>query len=166
MEGKSSFYKIAFFVLFTAVLLTVVGIIAYFAGKGNLNLGFLPKVSSPTPFQETEVIKVKTPTPNPIETPISSDKDFIREAVYTKTGLNDELAEITISKNTGLFATGGVKEYEAVGGAYFLAAKVNGKWICVYDGQATPKCSEISQYNFPKDMVPECLDSAGKIITR
>jgi len=73
---------------------------------------------------------------------------------------------VTISENTGQFAKGGIKEYEAVGGAYWIAAKTNEGWVCVYDGQSQPTCEQIAPYNFPTDMVPECLDENGKVVER
>jgi hypothetical protein len=38
-------------------------------------------------------------------------------------------------------------------GGWFLAAKVNGNWKLVFDGNGTPFCDEIASYNFPADMI-------------
>lgn len=109
----------------------------------------------------TEVVLTPTPTIDPVQ-----EEPLIKQAVYDKTGLDESEALVTINKNTGFVATGGIKEYEAVGGAYWLAAKTSEGWVCVYDGQAQPTCTQIAPYNFPKDMVPECLDTNGKVVKR
>jgi hypothetical protein len=97
---------------------------------------------------------------------ITNEDDLIKTAVFKLTGLDKTKAEVTISKNSGQYAKGTIKEFEAVGGAYWIAAKTASGWVGVYAGQATPKCSQIAPYDFPKDMVPECLDENNKLIIR
>jgi len=107
------------------------------------------------------------PTPTPEEaapTPTVDESGLIKQAVFKKTGLDATQAEVSINKNTGQHATGNIKEFEAVGGAYWLAAKTTEGWVCVYDGQSQPTCEQIAPYNFPKDMVPECLDENGQVV--
>ena len=118
---------------------------------------------TPTPEQVSPTEKI---TPTGKTTPTIDESDLIKQAVFKKTGLNASQAEVSINKNTGQHATGNIKEFEAVGGAYWLAAKTEDGWVCVYDGQAQPTCTQIAPYNFPKDMVPECLDQNGKIVKR
>jgi len=126
-------------------------------------------VSSPTPEVPTPT-SIVTLTPSltfvPSPTPLVDETNLINQAVFAKTGLDETKAEVSINQNTGKHAKGNIKEFEAVGGAYWLAAKTDTGWIGVYDGQANPSCSEISPYNFPKDMVPECLDTNGKVVKR
>lgn len=117
---------------------------------------------------------IKKPSPSASPNPSSSavpvvtvdETELIKQAVYSYTGLNKTTAEININRNTGQHATGTIKEYEAVGGAYWLAARQPAGWIGVYAGQAQPECAKIEGYDFPKDMVPECLNSAGKVVKR
>ena len=45
----------------------------------------------------------------------------------------------------------------------FLAAKVNDSWNLVYDGQGSIICLAIGSYNFPVDMVEECVGGDGSI---
>jgi len=116
-----------------------------------------------------EVVPSPQPTPTPEEaapTPTVDESGLIKQAVFKKTGLDATQAEVSINKNTGQHATGNIKEFEAVGGAYWLAAKTDEGWVCVYDGQSLPTCVQIAPYNFPKDMVPECLDKNGKVVKR
>lgn len=150
-----SSWKIAFFALLALIIIGA-NIFAWYyfvRGKASTSTSVPLTVSSPSPSPEM-VVSVVDETPQ------------IKEAVFRLTGLDPTKAEVTINKNTGQFATGNIKEFEAVGGAYWIAAKVANNWLGVYAGQATPKCSEISSYNFPKDMVPECLDNSNNVIKR
>jgi hypothetical protein len=50
----------------------------------------------------------------------------------------------------------------------WFAAKVNGIWKLVWDGNGQINCSDIAAYPaFPTDMIPECWDTTtNKVITR
>jgi hypothetical protein len=50
----------------------------------------------------------------------------------------------------------------------WFAAKVEGKWTLVYDGNGIILCSEVAPYpDFPKTMIPECWDGkTNKIVVR
>jgi phenylpyruvate tautomerase PptA (4-oxalocrotonate tautomerase family) len=82
-----------------------------------------------------------------------SDADAIRAALAAHLGSNDNDLKIVIDENTGTYARGGVDN------GYFLAAKVDGQWQIVADGQAMPDCQIVDQYGFPPSMVPECQGS-------
>lgn len=48
-----------------------------------------------------------------------------------------------------------------------LAAKVNGTWKLIWDGNGTISCASIDPYNFPVSMVPECWnETTGKSVKR
>ncbi len=49
------------------------------------------------------------------------------------------------------------------GGYYILAAKVDGKWQKVLEGNGIPTCKEVIPYNFPRDIIPSCLDEEGNL---
>ena len=83
-----------------------------------------------------------------------SDEATIHAALAAHLGAKLEDLSIVIGQNTGTHARG------AVDNGYFLAAKVDGDWQIVADGQAMPDCAVVSEYNFPPAMVPECQDSA------
>ena len=84
-----------------------------------------------------------------------SDEDALKAALGAHLGRNVNDLKITVSQNTGSHARGGVEN------GYFLAAKVNGQWQIVADGQGALDCQIIAQYNFPASMVPECSGSSG-----
>src|SRR4030042_2781288 len=150
------------------IFIIVIGLLslAFFFG---LKYRQIPGEVVPTPTPEVTNIPTPQPTPTPEEmvpTPTVDESELIKKAVFKKTGLDVTQAEVTINKNTGQYATGNIKEFEAVGGAYWLAAKTDEGWVCVYDGQSQPTCEQIDVYNFPKDMVPECLDENGEVVER
>lgn len=159
-----NWWKTGFFTLLVLVIIGANIFAWYFLVKGKTSPPAGGPVSSPTPIATIKPTVASTPAPTP---PVGGDETaLIKQAVYKKTGLNETTAEVTINKNTGKHATGNIKEYEAVGGAYWLAAKTSTGWVCVYDGQSQPTCEQIAPYNFPKDMVPECLDASGNVISR
>lgn len=149
-------WKIGFFTFLALLIIGLNVFVWFFWGKE-----IVPQIKiTPSPTPLPEITQEITPTP------MASEEELIKQAIFKKTGLNTSQAEVSINKNTGQHATGNIKEFEAVGGAYWLAAKTNGDWVCVYDGQAQPTCKQIAPYNFPKDMVPECLDENGKVVKR
>jgi hypothetical protein len=79
-----------------------------------------------------------------------SDDDALKESLAAHLGMNVNDLTIVINENTGSYARGGVDN------GYFLAAKVNGQWQIVADGQGALDCQVLSQYSFPPSMVPEC----------
>jgi len=52
-----------------------------------------------------------------------------------------------------VFGSGGIGE-----GGNFLAAKVDGFWRLVFDGNGGISCIEIEPYNFPKEMISDCYN--------
>ncbi|MCK4588413.1 hypothetical protein KAT60_01190 [Candidatus Woesebacteria bacterium] len=158
MEGQGNIWKSAFLTLFIFVLLGAVGVFAYLLGAKKLSLP--GKAVTPTPTTLPQL------SPSPVLSPTQDETDLIKAAIYTLTGLDEVKAEVIIDQNTGIHAKGGIREYGAVGGAYWIAAKSDGEWIGVYAGQTHPTCNEIASYDFPTDMVPECLDSSGKVVIR
>jgi hypothetical protein len=70
-------------------------------------------------------------------------------------GVDANGLSVTIKENTGTHARGNVDN------GYFLAAKVNGNWVIVADGQGVIDCNVVTQYNFPNSMVPECAGSSS-----
>nr|MBI5455625.1 hypothetical protein [Candidatus Levybacteria bacterium] len=136
----------------------IIGLFFYFSASKNNNP---TSVSLPTPT----IFPTAAPTITPL--PTADDLSAIREALAIKLGISAGNLDVSISKNTGEYAKGNVKEKTSqTGGGYYLAAKAEGKWVIVYDGQSAPTCKQLESYNFPKDMVPECLNLSGKVITR
>ena len=48
----------------------------------------------------------------------------------------------------------------------FLAVKVDGEWKLVHDGQGTVPCLVVAEYNFPVDVVKECVGGDGTLEDR
>ena len=155
-------WKIGFFTLLALLIIGANVFVWFFWGKNTLP----EKNTQITPTPTPEITTNLNPTPT-MEITSPDEEALIRAAIYKKSGTKESEYLITISKNTGQFATGGIKpRQEGVGGAYWLAAKTGNNWIGVYDGQAQPECEQINLYNFPKDMVPECMGKNGEVVTR
>ena len=155
MKNKE-FWKTGF-ILISVILVLLVGLISFLFGRGDIKLDGNNKENSSSATEKPLV----TSTPNSV-----LEIEAIKQAVYEKTGLNNLTADITVNEYTLNYAKGGVKEKEAIGGAYFIAAKVDSKWICVYDGQSHPMCEELESYNFPKEMVSECINENNIVVER
>ena len=84
-----------------------------------------------------------------------SDEDALKAALAAHLGTDVNSLAITISENIGSHARGGVDN------GYFLAAKVNGQWQIVADGQGAIDCNIVAQYGFPAYMVPECSSTSN-----
>ena len=147
-------WKTAFISLIGIIVLAAVGFGAYFFGQGKISTSVFPTISSSPTFSATPA-------------PTVDDESAIKQAVYTKFNSDATKLNVTVSKIDGNYATGGIVDVGSeVGGGYFLAAKWQGNWVIVYDGQAHPTCAQIAPYNFPVTMVAECLDASGKVVKR
>ncbi len=132
---------------------------AYFFGKQNT------KEISPSPASTS------TPRP-PSASPVStikgeSDNDLIKQALFKKNNWKEsDGLTVTVTTNDGTYASGGVTGQG--GGGYFFAAKVNGVWEIVADGNGVITCSSLTNYpTYPKTLIPECFDEAtGKTVIR
>ena len=65
---------------------------------------------------------------------------------------------VTISKREGDYLVGSVKFAGEDAGAHVLAAKVNGSWKIIFDGNGMWTCDIVDVVDFPSTLVPECLD--------
>ncbi len=77
--------------------------------------------------------------------------------------------KVTISKNDGTYASGGVREIGAeTGGGMWFAKKVNGIWKIVTDGNGVTLCSSLVAYpDYPVSLIPQCYDDKkGTLISR
>jgi len=115
-----------------------------------------PEFESPSP--QPQEVTIPTPAtdeepPPSVEDIHPSDEEAIRAALAAHLGANASDLTVTITQNTGAHARGGVDN------GYFLAAKVDGVWQIVADGQAMPDCAVVAQYGFPPALVPECQDA-------
>lgn len=117
-----------------------------------------PAMVATTEIQPTEQL-VQNASPEETDQ-LDDDALALRRALAARFGVSPDEIAFVITEQTEEHATGGVP------GGYFLAAREEGTWVIVYDGQATPSCTEIAPYNFPVDMVPECLDGENNLVVR
>lgn len=145
----------------TAVVIFVAATIYY---KG------LPNFTTPKGLSvvSTEVASA-TPVPTPSATPDSTNEDLssiIKAALVKKHGASAASLNVTVSKIEGDYAKGGASG-EGGGGMWF-AAKLNGTWTLVWDGNGIVTCNDVSPFpGFPVSMIPECWNtSTNKMVTR
>jgi len=84
----------------------------------------------------------------------------IKEAIVAENnGEGSTTLEVTLSQIDGDFAKGMASDQG--GGGMWFAAKVNGEWELVWDGNGIIQCSDLTNYpDFPTSMIPECYDDA------
>ena len=147
------------YLILSTLLLAILALTAC----GTFEIGLEGKVtplfsieSEANPPEGTPIIPMEQPT----EIPVINDDTAIQEALAHSLGVSIEELEFSISENTGAFAKGGVSN------GYFLAAKDGEGWVILYDGQAAPPCQPVDEYQFPFDMVPECMAAGNQVVTR
>ncbi len=165
------FLKIALSILIS-LLLIVVGAVGFWFFQKNYELKKKTSASpTPTPAaaslttsqSEESLAPLVSPEPVPQASPApaKSDLELLREAFAAKYSHPVAEAEVTISKQTGPYVSGGIHFTGQTGGGWFLAYKqADGTWVIVADGNGTVPCEAIEPYNFPVDLVPECWDDS------
>lgn len=118
------------------------------------------------PTEEPMVTDVLSPTATPSSF-LESDTELIRAAFADRHGKTVEETNINISKYNGTHAWGSGKFEGEIAGAWLLAYKdpISG-WMIVDAGNGTITCEIIAPYDFPVDMVPECVDNEGTVVIR
>lgn len=126
------------------LLLTTLLIVILFFG-----FYFFRTKSTSTPIHVTSTPVVKE----------ESAKDQITHALSQKNNWDASRVELNITTIEGDFAKGNVKLKDEMGGGLWFAARVNGDWKIVYDGNGIITCDQLGNYqNFPKDLIPSCYD--------
>ena len=124
-----------------------------------------PQILDPSPTYQSQ--PTSEPTVASLLTPTSKpDSQGIKEAMAKKHNKSMADVEITVSKIDSTHAWGSVKFAGEMGGGWFLAFKNPDGWIIVDDGNGTISCETIAPYNFPPDMVSECVDKNGNLIKK
>lgn len=145
-------------------IIAIIGIWGYFLYTNIFALTSESEVAEITknlPSPTTFVIPTDQPTPTSSQ---SADTDQIKQAFANKHGKPVTDLNLKVAENNGLFAHGTISFVGDNGGAWWLAAKVKGVWVAVQDGNGYVPCNSVVDYNFPKSMIPECVDSKGKLI--
>lgn len=164
VENKSHkrYAKIIWLVVIIATL-SVLGLVGWLSFKLINNKSVERDVGQAVPSAQN----TQNASPSIQKADTESDYDLLKKAVSEKTGIPINKIVLEISENTGKHAKGLISEKdEQFGGGYWLALKTDGRWTIVYDGQNTPECAVVDPSGFPIQMVPECYDSSGNVITR
>lgn len=90
----------------------------------------------------------------------SSDEQTIKSLLDTKYNLDPSDTKLTLVENRGDYAVGGFNEIASpAGGGQWFAAKVDGNWQIVYDGNGVITCDYLDNYpDYPVDLIPSCWD--------
>jgi hypothetical protein len=116
-----------------------------------------------------ENIQENTQTETTVEPVTVSDEEAIKGLLDKKYGNDPKTTSLTISNNEGDYAKGGygMSDPQGGGGLWF-AAKVDGNWEIVYDGNGIITCDRLNNYpNYPVSFIPECWNSnLNKMIER
>lgn len=152
------------------IIFSLISLILFSACSVNINLNEPNKTSDPETNNQTPiptVQSVETPTPKPTTTPLTeiSINDQLTNFFANKFNKPSEDMILTISKNTGTHASGGIKFQGEIAGGMWLAYKnASNNWIVVFDGNGTIPCESVEPHNFPTSMVPECWDETNSQI--
>lgn len=84
-----------------------------------------------------------------------STKEQITELYSQK---YNQPVDIEILTDTGTFAKGIYNDPTSSGGIWFAAKTANG-WELASAGNGVVSCQDINKYNFPADMIPQCIDT-------
>jgi hypothetical protein len=149
-----------FIAIFVTAVLVFLGATIYYKGFPSF-----PSYNK-TPVSTESAIVLETPSPKPTADESTDLPVLIKTALILKHGSNAESLNVTVSKIEGNFASGGASGQG--GGGMWFAAKVNGNWKLVWDGNGQINCTDIIAYpDFPTTMIPECWDTTtNKIVTR
>ncbi|MCX6704518.1 MAG: hypothetical protein NTZ07_03695 [Candidatus Woesebacteria bacterium] len=150
-----------FIAIFVTAVLVFLGATVYYKG-----VPVFPSYNKSPVSTESAVVET---TPSPSPTPAVDESvdlaKVIKAALIAKHGPDAGLLNITVAKIEGNYASGGASAQ--AGGGMWLAAKVNGVWKLVWDGNGQINCSDIVSYPlFPTDMIPECWDSVTQKIVK
>ena len=120
-----------------------------------------PTVPSSLPSVTPTVQVTTAPTSVPSLTPTVDEssllKTVIKQALVAKHGDSANELTISVSKIVGDYASGGASA--SGGGGMWFAAKVNGEWKLVWDGNGVILCQDLVTYpNFPASLISECYD--------
>ncbi len=107
------------------------------------------------------VLKNVTPTPTVDEEALL--ETVVKKYIALKHNSDEGVLNVTVSKIEGNYAQGGVSD--GGGGGIWFAAKEDGVWKLVWDGNGVILCSDLTLYpDFPSSMIPECWNDASQDI--
>jgi hypothetical protein len=171
--------------ILAALILGGVGVVAYRAGSGKPASGGVVAIATPVPTEQLVggdsdehgckgsagyswcESKKKCLRVWEEGCPAAEDSALIRAALFEKNNWKEDVSvKFKLQTNDGKYASGSVGG--GGGGGYVFAAKVNGEWEIVADGNGVILCSGLVKYpDYPRTLIPECYDSTtGKTVKR
>jgi hypothetical protein len=158
-----------FITIFVTAVIVFLGATIYYKGLPSfpqISKNVVSTESGNVSTKEVLEMPVATASATPDSTDSASIIKAIKLALVKKHGPNAENMVVTVSKVEGEYAKGMANE-EGGGGLWF-AARQNGFWTLVWDGNGQIDCTDISPFpGFPKSMIPECWDKTlDKLVTR
>lgn len=151
------------YTVFVTAVIVFLGATVYYKGWPNFSKPSGVSVVSTEEASPAATVPVVSPSPtDETEVIIAA----VKKGLIAEHGQAAAAMTITVSKVEGEYAKGMASE-EGGGGLWF-AAKLNGVWTLVWDGNGIVDCASVSPFpEFPTSMIPECLaSSSGKMITR
>lgn len=150
--------------IFVTAVLVFLGATVYYKG--------FPEFGKPTGVSVVSTEEASTPNTDSGASPsaVLSENQELAEGMkvlfVAKYGVSAESWDVKVASIEGSFAKGSVNTNE--GGGMWFAAKTNGSWKLIWDGNGVIECDRIYPYPaFPEEMIPECYSTAsGKLITR
>jgi hypothetical protein len=129
----------------------------------TFNGGISEAAKSDTPVSLPAPSPAATLAPAVVATPtLTVDQEAALESTIKAQILADSESAgstltVSVSKITGNYAQGLASDDG--GGGMWFAAKVNGAWELVWDGNGIILCSDLTDYpDFPASIIPECYD--------
>jgi len=131
----------------------------------------LPTFTQPSGVSVTAT-EEPTPTSIPaVNMPVSQEENdaliaAVKKGLIAEHGQQASGMVVTVSEIQGEYAKGMASEQG--GGGIWFAAKLNGTWTLVWDGNGIIDCGSVSPFpEFPVSLIPQCLASgSGNLITR
>jgi hypothetical protein len=158
-------------IVLVLVVVAVVAFGAFYLGTKNSQKQPVQSSSQNQSYAQPSIIPSAV-TPTGISTPVPTIdeavvlKVAIKNALVAEHGSDASALTITVSKIEGDYASGDASAQG--GGGMWFAAKVNGVWKLVWDGNGSIQCSSVAPYpNFPTDILPQCWDDKTQaVVTR
>ena len=164
--SSNKFFAVFGKVILVLIVLGIIGYGGYYFGTRNNQSAPQNQVYNQPTAIPTNAAPTEIPTAVPTIDESSALKTAIKSALITEHGNDAASLNITVAKIEGDYASGDASAQG--GGGMWFAAKVNGVWKLVWDGNGSIQCSSLIPYpNFPADIIPQCWkDSDQSVVKR
>ena len=92
----------------------------------------------------------------------ADDVEIIKTTLAQQYNLSADDVEIEVETRTPSHMRGTAALPSRDESGLFLAARETGSWTVLYDGTDTVSCEQIEPYNFPKNMVADCVSDRAE----